>query len=387
MNTSSMYTNSKITGSTYSGSMYTNSKITGSTYTNSKNTGSMNTRSSNTGSRNTGSMNSGSMNMNEKTLRMIVKTAFILLIALFFIPCITISCGSEQFPHSMMDIACGGSKKLRDLAGHSEDMKGNLIYLVMLLLPLIGVVLQFLPKTELNLDSKSQGVLSAILFGINMAIWIFVYAGIKNKTVTGDYAGWITVSATPAYWFSLVIHAAGLASAAGCVLLASEESPSSRRSYASGDRFSPAKRQAAGEWLSSVILQPVGSLLSSVKQTSSANMVPSSAAAAVHDRRITDTRGTRFGFNRPAGPSHNRQTEPPYGRPAVSSPVRMRMSASEPQKTWICGECGGQMRAGANFCFQCGAKKPEMRPAGYCSACGGMNAAGSRFCGHCGSAL
>lgn len=266
------------------------------------------------------------MNIDERKLRIVVKTAFVLLIALFFIPSITVSCGSDAFPHSMMDIARGGSSEIRKLVGGSQDVEGNYYIFLMLLLPVIGAAIQFLPKTEMYIDEKTQGILSAVLFGVNMVLWIAVFVHMKQELISEEAGEWITVKTRAAYWISMLVHTAGILSSMMCLHL------------------------------------PVfDNFMESVQRSLGSSAVPGRVKTGLQfDPRII---------------------------PLDLERIKNKLSVPGLNQTWRCIECGKMMRSDALYCSVCGTKRPEEKRDRYCSNCGQMIKEGDVFCGGCGKPL
>ena len=77
-----------------------------------------------------------------------------------------------------------------------------------------------------------------------------------------------------------------------------------------------------------------------------------------------------------AGQQYNQQ----YGMPQYQQP-QYQQPQQPAANAWTCPVCGNQNNG--NFCPQCGAKKPEVKPGWICPNCGTANT--TNFCAQCGT--
>ena len=101
-------------------------------------------------------------------------------------------------------------------------------------------------------------------------------------------------------------------------------------------------------------------------------------AAANENGAMAGLMGVGMGMNMGGGQIANMYAA---GQQYNQQPQYQQQAQQQAANAWICPVCGNQNNG--NFCPQCGAKKPEVKPGWICPNCGTANT--TNFCAQCGT--
>lgn len=123
------------------------------------------------------------------SIRNLIRTISILLIALVFCPTFLASCSNYEVKISAIKVVTGIKVDGR------ETGAGNPFYIVMLLLPLVVFVILFIK----SMDEKTSGIVIASCIGANLVAWFLLKGAIK------DAAEVYYCEVKSTFWFFLCI--------------------------------------------------------------------------------------------------------------------------------------------------------------------------------------